>query len=97
MNSPAPTLPRSASSPSPAPAPRISASTSASTAVSTAARSPAVRPAALIAVLAFAGTVFAMMQSLVIPALPRIQASLGTSADGAAWISTAYQIGRAHV
>jgi len=49
-----------------------------------------VRPAALLAVLALAGTVFAMMQSLVIPALPRIQASLGTSADGAAWISTAY-------
>jgi EmrB/QacA subfamily drug resistance transporter len=49
-----------------------------------------VRANALIAVLAFAGTVFAMMQSLVIPALPRIQASLGTSADGAAWISTAY-------
>jgi EmrB/QacA subfamily drug resistance transporter len=51
---------------------------------------PPVRPAALLAVLALAGTVFAMMQSLVIPALPRIQASLGTSADGAAWISTAY-------
>jgi MFS family permease len=49
-----------------------------------------VRANALIAVLALAGTVFAMMQSLVIPALPRIQASLGTSADGAAWISTAY-------
>ena len=30
------------------------------------------------------------MQALVIPALPRIQASLGTNADGAAWISTAY-------
>ncbi len=40
--------------------------------------------------LALAGTVFAMMQALVIPALPRIQASLGTNADGAAWISTAY-------
>jgi MFS family permease len=49
-----------------------------------------VRTNALLAVLALAGTVFAMMQSLVIPALPRIQASLGTSADGAAWISTAY-------
>jgi EmrB/QacA subfamily drug resistance transporter len=49
-----------------------------------------VRARTLIAVLALAGTVFAMMQSLVIPALPRIQASLGTSADGAAWISTAY-------
>jgi len=51
---------------------------------------PPARANALIAVLALAGTVFAMMQSLVIPALPRIQASLGTSADGAAWISTAY-------
>jgi EmrB/QacA subfamily drug resistance transporter len=51
--------------------------------------SPA-RGTVLLAVLALAGTVFAMMQSLVIPALPRIQASLGTNADGAAWISTAY-------
>jgi MFS family permease len=31
-----------------------------------------------------------MMQALVIPALPRIQASLGVNADRAAWISTAY-------
>jgi MFS family permease len=45
---------------------------------------------ALLAVLALAGTVFAMMQALVIPALPRIQASLGVNADRAAWISTAY-------
>jgi len=51
---------------------------------------PAVRANLLLAVLALAGTVFAMMQSLVIPALPRIQASLGTNANGAAWISTAY-------
>jgi predicted MFS family arabinose efflux permease len=51
---------------------------------------PRVRTHALLAVLALAGTVFAMMQALVIPALPRIQASLGTNADGAAWISTAY-------
>jgi EmrB/QacA subfamily drug resistance transporter len=49
-----------------------------------------VRPNVLLAVLALAGTVFAMMQALVIPALPRIQASLGVNADGAAWISTAY-------
>ena len=48
------------------------------------------RANALLAVLALAGTVFAMMQALVIPALPRIQVSLGTNADGAAWISTAY-------
>ncbi|MGH3231630.1 MAG: MFS transporter, partial [Streptosporangiaceae bacterium] len=51
---------------------------------------PPVRTTALLAVLALAGTVFAMMQALVIPALPRIQASLGVNADGAAWISTAY-------
>jgi MFS family permease len=51
---------------------------------------PPARVNALLAVLALAGTVFAMMQALVIPALPRIQASLATSADGAAWISTAY-------
>ena len=51
---------------------------------------PPVRANALLAVLALAGTVFAMMQALVIPALPRIQASLGANADGAAWISTAY-------
>ena len=50
---------------------------------------------ALLAVLALAGTVFAMMQALVIPALPRIQVSLGTNADGAAWISTAYLLSAA--
>jgi len=56
-------------------------------------RAPAaapVRQKALLAVLALAGTVFAMMQALVIPALPRIQVSLGVNADDAAWISTAY-------
>jgi MFS family permease len=51
---------------------------------------PPVRANTLLAVLALAGTVFAMMQALVIPALPRIQASLGVNADSAAWISTAY-------
>jgi hypothetical protein len=42
---------------------------------------PPVRATALLAVLALAGTVFALMQALVIPALPRIQASLGANAD----------------
>ncbi|MFC1408924.1 MFS transporter [Streptacidiphilus sp. N1-12] len=51
---------------------------------------PPVRARALLLVLGLAGTVFALMQALVIPALPRIQTSLGTNADGAAWISTAY-------
>jgi MFS family permease len=49
-----------------------------------------VRTTALLAVLALAGTVFAMMQALVIPALPRIQVSLGVNTADAAWISTAY-------
>jgi MFS family permease len=48
------------------------------------------RTTALLAVLALAGTVFAMMQALVIPALPRIQVSLGVNTAAAAWISTAY-------
>jgi EmrB/QacA subfamily drug resistance transporter len=55
-----------------------------------AADAPPVRTTALLAVLALAGTVFAMMQALVIPALPRIQASLGVNTAEAAWISTAY-------
>jgi hypothetical protein len=54
------------------------------------AQAPPVRPSVLLAVLGLAGTVFALMQALVIPALPLIQASLRTNADGAAWISTAY-------
>ncbi|HEY5394296.1 MAG TPA: MFS transporter [Trebonia sp.] len=52
--------------------------------------SPPVRTTALLAVLALAGTVFAMMQALVIPALPRIQVGLGVNTAEAAWISTAY-------
>jgi EmrB/QacA subfamily drug resistance transporter len=55
-----------------------------------AADAPPVRTTALLAVLALAGTVFAMMQALVIPALPRIQVSLGVNTPDAAWISTAY-------
>jgi EmrB/QacA subfamily drug resistance transporter len=51
---------------------------------------PPARTTALLAVLALAGTVFAMMQALVIPALPRIQVSLGVNTAAAAWISTAY-------
>ena len=70
------------------PAPRRPANAAPADAAS--ADAPPVRPTVLLAVLALAGTVFAMMQALVIPALPRIQASLGTNADGAAWISTAY-------
>jgi EmrB/QacA subfamily drug resistance transporter len=49
-----------------------------------------VRTNALIAVLALAGTTFALMQAIVVPALPKLQIDLGTNAAGAAWISTAY-------
>jgi EmrB/QacA subfamily drug resistance transporter len=44
----------------------------------------------ILAVLALAGTTYAMLQSLVVPALPEIQHSLHTSESGVAWILTAY-------
>jgi EmrB/QacA subfamily drug resistance transporter len=49
-----------------------------------------IRTHVLIAVLALAGTTFALMQAIVVPALPKIQIQLATTASGAAWISTAY-------
>jgi len=86
VNASAPVLTGSVDLAPPATAPTATAPTAtAPTAVA-----PAVRTKALIAVLALAGTVFAMMQALVIPALPRIQASLGVNTGDAAWISTAY-------
>jgi EmrB/QacA subfamily drug resistance transporter len=42
------------------------------------------------AVLALAGATFAILQSLVAPALPEIQRDLHTSATSAAWVLTAY-------
>ena len=42
------------------------------------------------AVLALAGMTFALLQSLVLPALPEIQRDLGASASSTAWILTAY-------
>jgi EmrB/QacA subfamily drug resistance transporter len=44
----------------------------------------------ILIVLSLAGTTFAMLQSLVVPALPEIQQSLHTSESGVAWILTAY-------
>ena len=44
----------------------------------------------ILAVLSFAGITFAMLQSLVVPALPEIQQSLHTSESGVTWILTAY-------
>jgi MFS family permease len=43
----------------------------------------------ILAVLAAAGTVFALNQSIIVPALPQLQAAFHTSQDGAVWILTA--------
>ena len=42
----------------------------------------------ILAVLAIAGTTFALLQAIVVPALPNIQHALGTTSSGAAWILT---------
>jgi EmrB/QacA subfamily drug resistance transporter len=47
------------------------------------------RHALILAVLAIAGTTFALLQAIVVPALPDIQHALGTTSSGAAWILTA--------
>jgi len=47
-------------------------------------------PQLTLSCLALAGISYALMQSLVAPALPVIQADLHTSARGASWIFTAY-------
>ncbi|MEA2282516.1 MAG: hypothetical protein QOK21_3123 [Solirubrobacteraceae bacterium] len=47
-------------------------------------------PNVTLATLALAGLAFALLQSLVSPALPTIQHDLGASASGATWILTAY-------
>ena len=43
----------------------------------------------LLAILSLAGTTFALLQAIVVPALPAIQHAFGTSAAGTAWILTA--------
>ena len=47
-------------------------------------------PGRLLAVLAFGGGAYAMLQSLVVPALPTLQRDLNTTPSGVAWIFTAY-------
>ena len=44
----------------------------------------------ILAVLAFGGGAYAMLQSLVVPALPTLQHDLHTTPSGVAWIFTAY-------
>jgi EmrB/QacA subfamily drug resistance transporter len=48
------------------------------------------RPGFLLAVLALGGGAYAMMQSLVVPALPVLQDDLHTTPTGVAWVFTAY-------
>ncbi len=50
---------------------------------------PAARHTLILAVLAVAGTTFALLQAVVVPALPNLQRALHTTAGGAAWILTA--------
>jgi predicted MFS family arabinose efflux permease len=50
---------------------------------------------ALVGVLAVAALVYSLMQSLVVPAMPAIQHSLGVSADTAGWAVTAFLLSSA--
>jgi len=50
---------------------------------------------ALVTVLAVAALVYSLMQSLVVPAMPAIQQSLGVSADTAGWAVTAFLLSSA--
>lgn len=47
-------------------------------------------PNSILAVLALSGTSFSLLQSLVAPAIPQLQKSLGTSTSGIAWVLTAF-------
>ena len=48
------------------------------------------RPGLVLTVLAVAGAAYAMLQSLVVPALPTLQQELHTTPTGVTWIFTAY-------
>src|SRR3954466_7320331 len=47
-------------------------------------------PRMILAVLSLGGISYALLQSLVVPALPQIQSSLDTSESAVAWVLTAY-------
>src|SRR3954452_20408386 len=51
---------------------------------------PTRRPGVLLAVLSLAGAAYALLQSLVVPALPVLQQDLHTSTTGVAWVFTSY-------
>jgi EmrB/QacA subfamily drug resistance transporter len=48
------------------------------------------RPGLILGVLALGGAAYALLQSLVVPALPVLQRDLHTSTSGVAWVFTAY-------
>jgi EmrB/QacA subfamily drug resistance transporter len=48
------------------------------------------RPRLILGVLALGGAAYALLQSLVVPALPVLQRDLHTSTSGVAWVFTAY-------
>jgi EmrB/QacA subfamily drug resistance transporter len=50
----------------------------------------AARPGVILAVLSLAGGAYALVQSLIVPALPELQKELHASPAGAAWLFTAY-------
>jgi MFS family permease len=54
------------------------------------ARVPVQRPGQLLTILSLAGIAYALMQSLVVPALPVLQHDLHTSPTGVAWVFTSY-------
>ena len=56
------------------------------------AHGPAKHPNAILAVLALAGGTYALLQALVVPALPALQHDLHTSTSGVAWVFTSYLI-----
>src|SRR5882724_9578233 len=64
--------------------------------MSTSYRSPTVppvqasRPGLILGVLALGGGAYALLQSLVVPALPVLQRDLHTSTSGVAWVFTSY-------
>ncbi len=49
-----------------------------------------VRPGLILAVLSLGGGAYALLQSLVVPALPVLQKDLHTSTSGVTWVFTAY-------
>src|SRR5580693_3238052 len=56
----------------------------------TAQASPAARPGVILAVLSLGGAAYALLQSLVVPALPVLRHDLHTTTSGVAWVFTSY-------